>query len=220
MGAVCGRRLASERRWRPLPDCCCCCHEQLPAAAAAVAAAVPGRHPPGGVGEVQSRVWTKNWLPEAALACASPGPGAGWAGQRPPASGAARAASRLRTPRNFSSCEGAGSVQRSGTGEADFQSVGEGEGEKELGRRTSGGGGWKEGEDGCAEQLRKTLWAPKTLPQPDTNHPLTTDCIHVSLLHFWLLYDFVDYDRRRSVTLVLLRLHALISDSFVIFSNV
>ena len=65
-------------RWRPLPDCGC--HEQLPAAAAA-AAAVPGRHPPGGVGEVQSRVWTKNWLPEAALACASPGPGAGWAGQ-------------------------------------------------------------------------------------------------------------------------------------------
>ena len=160
---------------------------------------------------------------EAALACASPGPGAGWAsGQRPPTSGAAGAASGLRTSsRHFSSCEGGPcgeSVQRSGTGEKDFQSVGE----EELGRRRiRGGEDWKEGEDGCTEQLRKILWAPKTLPEPDTNHPLlTTDCIHVSLLHFWLLYDFVDYDRRRSVTLVLLRLHALISDSFVIFSNV
>ena len=203
---------------RPLPYCCC--HHQLPAAAAA--AAVPGRHPPGGDGEVQSRVWTKNWLPEAALACASPGPGAGWAGQRRPVWGAARAHSGLgRTQRHFSSCEGglgAESVQRSGKRKGDFESVGEA-GEKELEKGIWGAGGRKEGEDGI-KQLRKILWAPKTLPEPDTNHPLTTDCIHVSLLHFWLLYDFVDYDRRRSVTLVLLRLHALISDSFVIFSNI
>ena len=121
----------------------------------------------------------------------------------------------MPSPRHFPSCEG-GLGARSGRGGADFQSVGEGR-EKELGR-SWGAGGRKEG-DGC-EQLRKILWAPKTLPEPNTSHPLTTDCIHVSLLHFWLLYDFVDYDRRRSVTLVLLRLHALISDSFVIFSNV
>merc|ERR1712130_306172 len=79
------------------------------------------------------------------------------------------------------------------------------------------GEGWVRAVEEDLVVTKNTL--EKTLPQPKTSHPLTTDCIHVSLLHFWLLYDFVDYDRRRSVTLVLFRLHALISDSFVIFSK-